>query len=134
MALNNETNINNINSWITTLQNYNNTDGNINLWRINLTGSAANKILKVVNNILTWADDNTGVAASTVAFSNLTPEQKPTYKPDFKPLIFTLLIRPGIASILIPNVGNENEWITSNEEIIKCTLLFLEYIMVDLLI
>ena len=46
-------------------------------------------------------------------------EQYPIYKPLTILVILTQFIRPGIASTLIPNTGNENEWITSNEDIIK---------------
>jgi len=42
-----------------------------------------------------------------------------------KPFILTLLIRPGIASTLIPKVGKEKEWITSKEERMKCTLFLI---------
>ena len=68
---------NKLNSWEFT--NYNNTNGNINLWRININNATENKILKIVGGVLDWANDNVGVSAPAVAFWNLTPEINPTY-------------------------------------------------------
>ena len=64
--------INNMGIDISNLENYNNTNGNINLSRINLLGSSENKILKVINNILTWWDDLSATATDLTNYYNKT--------------------------------------------------------------
>lgn len=46
-------------------------------------------------------------------------EHWPKYNPGRLMLIIDWLIRPGIASILIPKLGTVHEWITSSELINK---------------
>ena len=59
---------NKLNSW--EFINYNNTNGNINLWRINLTNSVNNQILKNINGVLSWAEDVAGAVVDLTTINN----------------------------------------------------------------